>query len=104
MAIQDHYLPKDLVQLNEELLRLHNMSVTVIKNAQEGNFTEMNEHQEAIGYTIKVITALHNRKLIDDEEKFWDRYSLERQKLLNQTLEGEGITQNVRGDTAEDVL
>lgn len=67
MAIQDHYLPEDLTQLNEELLMLHNTSIAAIKDAQEGNFDEMKEHQYLIFRSIKIIKALHNKKIKRDE-------------------------------------
>lgn len=67
MAIQDHYLPEDLTRLNEELLNLHNLSITVIKNAQEGNFDNMTNHKYQIVRSIKLITALHNKKKMRDQ-------------------------------------
>ncbi len=67
MAIQDHYLAEDLDQLNEELLNLHNLSVSAIKDAQEGNFEDMQDYQYRISRSIKVITALHNNKKLHDE-------------------------------------
>lgn len=67
MAIQDHYLHEDLDQLNEELLNLHNLSVSAIKDAQEGNFEDMQDYQYRINRSIKFITALHNKKRIRDE-------------------------------------
>lgn len=67
MAIQEHYLAQDLDQLNEELLRLHNTSVSAIKDAQEGNLENMNEYQWKISRSIEVITALHNKKQEHDE-------------------------------------
>ena len=72
MAIQDHYLTEDLDQLNEELLKLHNLSVSAIKDAQEGNFEEMQDYQYRINRSIKVITALHNKKKIRDENMIFN--------------------------------
>lgn len=67
MDIQDHYLAEDLDQLNEELLNLHNLSVSAIKDAQEGNFEDMQDYQYRISRSIKIITALHNKKKFRDE-------------------------------------
>lgn len=67
MAIQDHYLTEDLDQLNEELLKLHNLSVSAIKDAQEGNFDNMLDYQYRITRSIKIMTALHNKKKMRDE-------------------------------------
>lgn len=67
MAIQDHYLAEDLTQLNEELLKLHNTSVSAIKDAQEGNLVNMDDYQYQINRSIRVITALHNKKKMREE-------------------------------------
>lgn len=63
MSIEQHFLSQDLTRLNEELLQIHNVSISMIKDAQKGDFENMGQHQTKINLAIKIIQALHNKKL-----------------------------------------
>lgn len=67
-SIEQHFLSQDLTKLNEELLKIHNASISIIKDSQEGNFENTNEYQWNINRSVKVITALHNKKLKRDAD------------------------------------
>lgn len=54
--------------MNEELLKIHNSSISIIKDVQEGNFANTNEYQWNINRSVKVITSLHNKKLKRDAD------------------------------------
>jgi hypothetical protein len=69
MAIQDHYLPEDLDQLTDHLENLHKSTMGILEAATTADFTQTEQHQESIRQSLRVILALHNKKLIRDEHE-----------------------------------
>lgn len=68
MAIEQHFLPTDLTQMNEELLKIHNTSINIMKDAQEGIFTNKNDYLWRINKSVQIIEALNTKKLKHDAD------------------------------------
>lgn len=67
MAIQDHYLPEDLNQLSDELMKLHQTSMKILGNATDADFNDTDDHVVDLTRSLKIIKALHDKKLKRDE-------------------------------------
>lgn len=67
MAIQDHYLTEDLDQLADHLENLHNATMGILEGATKADFTQTEKHQVSIQQSLRVILALHEKKLKHDE-------------------------------------
>jgi hypothetical protein len=67
MSIQDHYLTEDLDQLTDHLENLHKSCMGILEAATTAEFTQTDKHQVSIQQSLRVILALHNKKLKHDE-------------------------------------
>lgn len=65
--IQDHYLPEDLETVSDELEKLRDGSMSILKNATAADFNYVKVHQMQIEQSLKLLMQLNEKKEIRSE-------------------------------------
>lgn len=64
--LKDHYLLEDIDMRDEELVKLLKTKTDLISCALEGNFIHTKQLVDQVERSVKILEALHNKKLKRD--------------------------------------
>lgn len=67
MSLFNHYLPQDLDQITEHLENLHKATMGILNGAIKAEFASTKELQISIDHSLRILLALHNKKVKHDE-------------------------------------